>query len=405
MLELMGNPEKNLKMVHVAGTNGKGSVSYLIASLLSGAGYRVGRFSSPHLHSYSERFTIDGEEIEASQFKAYLDDIASRVELMERAGEEHPTEFEVMTALAFQYFKDKEVDLAVIEVGLGGVYDSTNVITPLVSVISSIGYDHTEVLGPSLADIARNKAGIIKAGIPVVVGPIPDEARKIIYSQAKSLNASCFNLDTIKITPVGRPGIEGQEIQIDLAGQELDKVQFGLAGDYQLENLRLSLAAIILLQDLGFILPARVLRDSLKQLKFPGRLEILSQHPLVIVDAGHNPQAARALSESLSSILGARKKILLCGYLDDKDAREALAYLGENTSRCIVSRPESDRALKWNRVAEEWNKIFSGIPCYEQEDIEKAVRLGIQLLDKEEYLLITGSFYLLDRARRQFTIA
>lgn len=405
LLELMGNPEKDLKMVHVAGTNGKGSVTCLIASLLSAAGYRVGRFSSPHLHSYTERFTIDGQEIKPEQFKAYLDHIEASVELMERAKEEHPTEFEIMTALAFQYFKDAEVDLAVIEVGLGGVYDSTNVITPLVSVISSVDYDHTEVLGSSLEEIAQNKAGIIKAGKPVVIGLVPEEARKVIHSQAQSLNAPCFNMDSIKVTPTGRPGLEGQEIDIDLAGQKIERVQLGLAGNYQLENLRISLAAVIVLKDFGFNLTPQLLGDSLKNLKFPGRLEVLSRHPLIIVDAGHNPQAARALSQSLYSILGAQKKILLCGYLDDKNAGEALSYLGENTSRCIVSRPESDRAANWNRVADEWNKIYPEVPCYIQEDIEKAVRLAIQLLDREEYLLITGSFYLLDRARRQFTIA
>jgi dihydrofolate synthase/folylpolyglutamate synthase len=401
----MGNPEKDLKMVHVGGTNGKGSVTCMIASLLSAAGYRVGHFSSPHLHSYTERFTIDGQEIQPEHFKAYLDDIEGRIDLMARAGEEHPTEFEIMTALAFQYFKDSQVDLAVIEVGLGGIYDSTNVITPLVSVISSIDYDHTEVLGSTLAEIAQNKAGIIKAGIPVVIGPMPEEARKVIQSRTQSLKAPCFNLDSIKIIPTGRPGIEGQEIEIDLDGQRMEGVQLGLAGNYQLENLRLALGAIIILKESRFILTPMVLRDSLRNLQIPGRLEVLSQHPMVIVDVGHNPQAARALAESLSSILGARKKILLCGYLDDKDAGKALAYLGENTSRCIVSRPESDRATKWDRVAEEWNKTYPEIQCYVQEDIGKAVRLGIQLLDKEEYLLITGSFYLLDRARRQFTIA
>jgi hypothetical protein len=197
---------------------------------------------------------------------------------------------------------------------------------------------------------------------------------------------------TLNATPL--PDIQGQEIDIDWAGQRIERVHFGLAGNYQLENLRLSLAAIMLLNESGFILTPQVLRDSLSHLKFPGRLEVLSRQPLVIADAAHNPHAAKALGESLNSILGAKKKILLCGYLDDKNAGEALAYLGENTSRCIVSRPESDRASKWNRVADEWNKIYPGTSCYVQEDIEKAVSLGVQLLDREEYLLITGSFYL-----------
>ncbi len=403
LLQLMGSPEKGLKCIHVAGTNGKGSVTFITASLLSAAGYRVGRFSSPHLHSYLERFTIDGREIDAGRFEEYLDYIQSQVDKMIAAGEEHPTEFEVMTALAFQYFKDSEVDLAVIEVGLGGVYDSTNVIIPLVSAITGIDYDHTGVLGKTLAEIAENKAGIIKAKIPVVLGAMDEEARKVILEKAHLEDAPCFDLDTIKVNPHGHPGIEGQDIDIDFAGQEINKVRFGLPGDHQLDNLRISLAIIRLLENYAFVVPIPNLISSLKQIKFPGRMEVVSQDPLVIVDAGHNPQAALALAGSLNKILGERKKVLLCGYLDDKDASGALLHLGVNTSKCIVSRPEGDRARNWVRVAELWNKMYPGIECYRQENIENAVQLGLELLAGDEYLLITGSFYLLDRARRKFT--
>ncbi len=399
----MGRPEKELKFIHVAGTNGKGSVTFITASLLSAAGYRVGRFSSPHLHSYLERFTIDGNEIKAGQFKEYLDFIQCQVDKMTAAGEEHPTEFEVMTALAFQYFKDSKVDLAVIEVGLGGVYDSTNVITPLVSVITGVDYDHTAILGRTLAEIAENKSGIIKPGIPVVVGTMSEEAWKVIQSRAVMKDAPVFDKETIKITLCGHPEIEGQNINIDWAGQEIAGVHFGLAGIHQLDNLRLSLAITSLLKKYAFTVSVADIIKALENMKFPGRMEVVSQYPLVIVDAGHNPQAAQALSASLNNILGERNKVLLCGYLDDKDARGALLHLGVNTSKCIVSRPEGERANGWDRVAELWNKIYPEIECYIEEDIENAVELGLRLLAADEYLLITGSFYLLDRARRQFT--
>ncbi|KUG02934.1 dihydrofolate synthase / folylpolyglutamate synthase [hydrocarbon metagenome] len=399
----MGRPEKELKCIHVAGTNGKGSVTFITASILSTAGYRVGRFSSPHLHSYLERFTIDGQQIEAGQFKEYLDHIQYQVNSMTTAGQEHPTEFEVLTALAFQYFKDSKVDLAVIEVGLGGVYDSTNIISPLVSVITGVDYDHTAVLGNNLAEIAENKAGIIKPGIPVVAGAMSEEAWKVIRAKASIENAPCFDLDTIKVTLCGQPGMEGQDIDIDFVGQEIAGVHFGLVGVHQLDNLRLSLGIIHLLEKHSFIVPISDMVKALTHMKFPGRMEIVSRNPLVIVDAGHNPQAARALATSLNSILGERKKVLLCGYLDDKDAEAALSSLGVNASKCVVSRPEGERAKKWYRVAELWNKIYPGTECYMQEDIEIAVELGLQLLGDDEYLLITGSFYLLDRARQQFT--
>lgn len=400
----MGSPEKELKCIHVGGTNGKGSVTFITASLLSAAGYRVGRFSSPHLHTYLERFSIDGRKISLSQFKGYLDYIQSQADKMIAAGEEHPTEFEVLTALAFQYFKDNEVDLAVIEVGLGGVYDSTNVIIPLVSVITGIDYDHTAVLGKTLAEIAENKAGIIKAKIPVVLGVMSKEAQEVVQARAQMEDAPCFDLEQIKLIPNGPAGLEGQDIDIFFAGQKV-RVHFALAGDYQLENLRVSLAIISLLEDYAFKVPVPDLINALKEMKFPGRMEVVGYDPLVIVDAGHNPQAARALSASLNNILGERKKVLLCGYLDDKDAERALSYLGVNSSKCIVSRPEGERAKNWDRVAELWNKIYPGIECYRQENIEQAVQLGLEILTGDEYLLITGSFYLLDRARRQFTNA
>lgn len=399
----MGRPEKGLNCIHVAGTNGKGSVSFITASLLSAAGYKVGRFSSPHLHSYLERFTIDGKDITAEQFKEYLYYIQYQIDKMVVTGEEHPTEFEVLTALAFQYFKDHEVDLAVIEVGLGGVYDSTNVIIPLVSVITGIDYDHTAVLGKNLAEIAQNKAGIIKPGIPVVVGEMNNEAFRVIREKAFREHAPCFDLDTIKVTPNGHSGIEGQEIDIHWAGKHLAGVHFGLGGEYQLANLRISLAIICILANHGFVIGNPALINTLKKMKLPGRMELVCREPLVIVDAGHNPQAARALSGSLNNILGERKKVLLCGYLDDKDAQGALSYLGLNTSKCIVSRPEGERANKWDRVAMLWNTMYPEIECYIEEDIEKAVKTALKVLADDEYLLITGSFYLLDKARREFT--
>lgn len=405
MLKRMGNPEKALKFVHAAGTNGKGSVTYLTASLLSAAGYRVGRFSSPHLHSYLERFTIDGREIEAGDFIDYLDYIKGLARQMEAEGEEHPTEFEILTALAFQYFKDKQVDLAVMEAGLGGVYDSTNVVAPLVSVITSVDYDHTQLLGDTLTEIAENKAGIIKPGIPVVAGILPEEADRVVREEARRQNAPCFDRNLIRVAPYGQPGIEGQEICLDLAGEHMSGVYFGLAGNHQLENLRLSLAVVHLLRDYGFHLSPQILRKTLKSIKFPGRLEVICRNPLVIADAGHNPHAARALADSLNTILGPSRKVLLCGYLDDKDVVGALSYLGENTSKCIVSRPEGDRAEKWYRSAEVWKQLYPEVECHMREDIEKAVELGMELLKEDEYLLITGSFYLLDKARRQFTNA
>jgi len=398
----MGNPEKNLKCVHVAGTNGKGSVSLLIASIISEAGFKVGRFSSPHVHSYLERFTIDGQKISSRQLKDYLDLIQAKIDIMLSEGDEHPTEFEVLTALAFQYFKDNNVDLAVVEVGLGGLYDSTNVIIPLVSVISGIDYDHTSILGKTLQEIAANKAGIIKHKVPVVRGKMNGEAVKVIEEKAALKETIVYPPELVQVIAHGRPGLGGQDVDIYYDGMEIEQVRFALLGDYQLNNLAVSLTAVLVLGQHGYAVSTRDIINVLGRVKFPGRLEVVSQSPLVIVDAGHNPQASSAVAVALQHILPGRNKVLVCGCLDDKDADEILIHLGENTSKCIISRPEGNRSEDWRLVGELWNNIYPEIVCCMEEDIETAVKMALDLLSEDEFLLITGSFYLIDKARQLF---
>lgn len=200
LLESMGNPHLKIPCVHIAGTNGKGSTSLLIAAILSCAGYRVGRFTSPHLHSYFERITINGQEIPGSDFVDYLDIIDNCVAHLTARGVEHPTEFEVLTAAAYQYFADQEVDIAVMETGLGGRFDSTNVIVPLLSVITSIDYDHTAILGNTIEEIAYNKAGIIKRKVPVLVGQLPEDALRVVKDYADDLQAPLYYDNEVTLT-------------------------------------------------------------------------------------------------------------------------------------------------------------------------------------------------------------
>jgi dihydrofolate synthase/folylpolyglutamate synthase len=402
LLQAMDNPQHGLNYIHVAGTNGKGSTSLIMADILIKAGYRVGRFSSPHLHSYMERFTVNGQEITAESFKLILDKIGQYIEVMLKRGEAHPTEFEVLTAIAFQYFRNEGVDIVVLEVGMGGSYDSTNVIVPLVAVITGVDFDHTAFLGNTLAEIASNKAGIIKPGVPVIVGMMADEALDVIKSRAWSLRAPLYLSSRIEITRVGKPTLEGQVLNIETRSWMMSQVKYSLLGDYQVMNLAAALSAMEVMKASGYRVEEHHIRQSLDCLKMPGRLEVVQQYPLVIVDAAHNAQGAQALADSLDTLLPARKKILVLGLLDDKERDGILNALGRNTRIAIITRPQGPRGGAWQEVQTQWQEIFPKIRSVAVENINEAVNKGLAMLSADEYLVITGSFYVLDQARRVF---
>lgn len=399
LLELLDNPQKEYKCVHIAGTNGKGSTSVIISSVLTNAGYRVGRFTSPHLHSYLERITINGQMIAPDALRACLDEIEKRVAVMLEAGYDQPTEFEVLTAAALQYFKTQQVDIAVLEVGMGGRYDSTNVIVPVVSVITGIDFDHIEYLGPTLADIAWNKAGIIKDRVPVVAGPMDESCLRVIAARARELQAELHHSDETSVTRDLLPEVAGQYVDINSSWFKLKQAFLPLLGDYQLDNLATALTALGLMQDYGFNITSVQVKEALAVLTMPGRLEVVRDHPLVIVDVGHNPQGAKALAASLQSLVPDRERVLVCGVLNDKDVTGILKNLASHTREAIITRPEGPRGSDWIRVKEIWQDLFPDKLAYYRENIVEAVELGLKHLKTDEYLLVTGSFYVINPAR------
>lgn len=402
-MDELGNPQLAIPCVHVAGTNGKGSTSLLISAILTSAGYRVGRFTSPHLHSYFERITINGQEISGCDFNHYLDVIDNCIARMRANGKEHPTEFEVLTAVAYQYFADQKVDIAVMETGLGGRYDSTNVIEPLLSVITSIDYDHTAVLGNTLEEIAYNKAGIIKRGVPAVIGPLPEPALRVVADYAADMQAPLYSSALSQVVVGERQTLTGQYVNIAAPTHSLDQVWFSLPGAYQRENLACALTAISVLEGQGWKVTDQHILNALYDAYIPGRLEMVSREPLVLVDAAHNPHAARSMSRSLHDLLPDRDRVLVCGMVNDKDAWNTLKYLGQNTCRCVITRPKGERGSNWYRVYEAWKELFPEIPVQATENIVEAVEQGIHYLQDNQYMLVTGSFYVLDQARRYFT--
>lgn len=402
MLKFMDNPHNDFSTIHVAGTNGKGSVSLIIASVLQKAGYRVGRFISPHIHSYRERFSINGEEIEENILVEYLNKIANKIKELGPTFE-GVTEFELLTALAVQYFKDNKVDIAVLETGLGGLYDSTNIVNPVISVITGVDYDHQAYLGNTLEEIAFNKAGIIKPGIPVVVGDMDIRAFTVINNRAAQVKARLFKASTCQVQRLKSPSVsEGQTVSINYPGLIMRQVKFSLLGDFQLHNLAVAITALMVLKQRGYNFTAEHIVHALAFMHHPGRLEFISNKPPIVVDVAHNPQAAKSLAQSLNTIYPSRQRVLVCGILDDKDSMGILRQLGKNCRLGIITRPESVRAVNWRRVAQDWQLLYPEKCLIIEEDIEEAVKAGIRLLRNGEYLLLAGSFCILDRARSYF---
>lgn len=402
LLKSLGNPEANLKYIHVAGTNGKGSTSYIIATILQEAGYKVGRFTSPHVHSYRERFTLNGEAITAIELKTYLDKIESLICQKFSAADARPTEFEVLTAIAFSWFEDNEADVVLLEVGMGGIYDSTNVIIPEVSVITSIGLDHTSFLGDNLAEIAYNKAGIIKKQIPVVVGDVSQVALEVIEKIALQNEAPIYmaNKSMLKVRD---EDLSGYNLDINWGEGILENTLFTLLGSYQLDNLATALTVINLLIKQGYKISLDNIQNGLSTTKMPGRLEVVSQDPLVVLDVCHNEEGARAVSNALLRLLPDKSRIMVCGIVDDKDAYSILKYLGQNTTKCIITRPEGRRGHNWDRLLPVWEELYPDILVTCEEDIKLAVKQALSQLNGKNYLLICGSFYIIDQARRLFT--
>ena len=349
---------------------------------------------SPHICSYRERFCINGAMISATELKRYLEQVLALVERLLENGTDHPTEFEILTAIAFQYFQDQNVDIAVLEVGMGGLYDSTNVVIPQVSVISSIDYDHVQYLGDTLEKIALNKAGIIKTGIPVVIGRLPAAATSIIAEQAAMKKAPLYRNSEIQIIRLGE---DREELSIYHPGAYHFTTEFSLLGDFQLDNLATALTVIRLLDSRGFKVSSDDIKQALSMIKFPGRLQPISRDPLIIADAAHNPHGCSAVAASLERMWPGRKKILVTGMLDDKDADGALSELGKNTRAFIITRPQGERAGRWRRLAAAAKFRFPGALIIEEEDPIKAVEIGLGMLNQNEYMLISGSFYLLGK--------
>ena len=379
----IGNPQRNFFTIHVAGTNGKGSVAHIIASVLQQAGYRTGLFTSPHLYRFNERFQVNGAPIP----DAALDRLAERVLAAADTLPEHPTEFELMTAIGFLWFAEAGCDLVVVEVGLGGRLDSTNVIpAPEAAVITNIGLEHTQELGGTLTLIAREKSGILKPGCRAVLYRQSDEVTQVIQSVCRQLDIPLRQTDPQELEVLSS-GLEGQDFRYRGRGP----YRLSLLGSYQLSNAITALEVVQALRDAGWTIPEEAAARGLAAAQWPGRLELARRSPDFIVDGGHNPQCVDALAAALESLYPGRKLIFLSGVLADKDWHSMFRRVLPLAKAFVAVTPDSPRALPAAELAA-WLAQFS-IPVSVQETLDQGVDTALALAGPEDVICAWGSLY------------
>ena len=388
----LGDPQIELRFIHVAGTNGKGSVSAYIASVLQCAGYRVGRYISPVIFEYRERIQVNGKNI-TKKFLCYgMERIRDACKEMTREGLPHPTPFEIETALGFLYFLEKDCDVVVLETGMGGELDATNIVENTVAaVLTSISIDHKQFLGNTLEEIARHKAGVIKTGCTVISAGQSPEVMSVLRSQAGELDCPFTALDPGKLSGV-HYGLERQRFNY---GSYMG-LEISLAGKFQIENAALAVEALDALKRRGFSVSEEQLRRGLARTMWPGRFMIIKKHPLFIVDGAHNEDAARRLAESVELYFTNRRIIFIIGVLRDKEYEKIIALTAKFAAHIItVTPPANPRALSAYELAQEAVRIHPGVTAV--DSLEEAVEMSFLLADKKSVVIAFGSLSYLGR--------
>lgn len=401
LLEALDNPQDDLKVIHVAGTNGKGSVCRYIYSILQEAGYKTGIYTSPFLEVFNERIELDGEFISDEDLAVCTDKVLAAVSEITKNGEQSPTEFEVITAVAFVYFKEKQCDYAVLEVGLGGKGDSTNVCKmPLMTVISSISMDHMDRLGNTIEAIASEKAGIIKDGCPVVTSAKDIRALRIIRENAEEHGSMLFETERLPIS-VAKESLYGSKFDVNIQGVQFDDVEISMAGRHQIENAVAAMCAINIMEERGDVSVSKgALYDGLKKAKQPGRFELMSafgESPEIIIDGAHNHDGAKALAETVKSNFKDKRILMVTGMLADKDVGSIISEFAKITKDFIVTEPISPRRLKAEILADKLESM--GGECITMPLVEDAYKMAVQRSDGYDVIIYAGSLYLIGKIR------
>lgn len=390
LLELLGDPHKQLKFIHIAGTNGKGSCAAMTAAIMKACGYRTGLFISPYLFRFNERMQINGREIEDD----VLADIVTRIQPYADKMEQHPTEFEMMTAAAMLWYAEEKCDIVVLEVGLGGRLDATNVIDcPECAVIMNIGLDHTAYLGDTVELIAAEKGGIIKQGADVVLYDQSRSVENVIRGICDERGAKLHTADFSKIVP------EFDSLEGQVFSYKNEPYALPLLGANQLRNAATVLEIVSVLRNKGWAMDQSDVEHGLYSVSWPGRFEVLSDEPYFIADGGHNPQCAESVAENIKKYFPDTRRVFLVGILADKDFEDVMDILAEVADEFICVTPNSPRALAADALAEALRKY--GKPVQAVGDIRQGVAAA-QDAARDGMVCATGSLYMIGEIRDCF---
>ena len=382
LLAALGNPEKSLKFVHIAGTNGKGSTAASIASVLQQAGYKTGLYISPYILRFNERMQVNGEHISDDELIRMTDEIRPFADAMK----DPPTEFELITALAMKHFLYQNCDIVVLEVGMGGELDSTNVIeTPEVAVITTIGYDHVKDLGPTIADIAKAKAGIIKGGDVAIYGGTED-VESVFERVCEQRGAKLHRTDFSRITQQ-EFSLDGIKFGFDPYGE----LTFPLAGVYQPKNAALAITALEILREKGYKISASDIIKGISGVRWPGRFEVLGRNPVFILDGAHNPEATEVTADSLRCHFGERKMNFIISVMADKDVDSMIGHIAPLAEAFYAVRPDYPRAMDKKTLAEKLSPY--GAPVFAFDTIDEGVAEAIRRAGDEGIVCAIGSLY------------
>lgn len=413
--ERLGNPQDGFRSVHVAGTNGKGSTTAMIAAILQCAGFRTGMYVSPYVYDLRERVQINGCMIPKGDFARIVEAVAPLAEELAESEFGHPTEFEVKTAVAFLYFAEQKVDFAVLEVGLGGRLDATNIVTPMVSAITTIGLDHTDRLGATIAEIAYEKAGIVKENGRLVTAVTAPDAFEVIRRVCRERNSelrqvsqiddagSRFEIHAIGVKDPpswGRPlpGRRPPRLTVEGMRRTYTGLEVGMLGEFQYVNASTAVGVVETLADAGICVPESAVRAGLRVASMPGRLEVIRREPGVVLDGAHNPAAAAALLAAARAQFEYERLILVMGMVKGHAVEDVVGILAPAADRVIATASSSSRAVPAESVAEAARCHSESVEVV--DSVPAALERALSLATPRDLILVTGSFYVVGEVPR-----
>jgi len=398
LLELLGDPQYKFESVQITGTNGKGSTTAMTTSILRQAGYRVGMFTSPHLSRINESIQVNNQEISTYVMEEYLGEIMKKVSVLLSQGFRHPTQFELLVTMAFMYFSDMKIQIAVVEVGMGGRDDATNVLDNKISIITNVSLEHTQWLGGTIEDIAENKAGILRDNSVLITAATQPKILSILESEAHRKQSKFINVNSEQKIILESYSLERQKFTVQTTHRKYEHLTLPLLGDHQLLNAACSLSAIEEIEKYGFKVDYMDIRTGIANVVWPGRFEIIEKEPLIILDGAKDAEAMKALVATIKKYIPNRKIITILGISSDKNLESMINSLVDITNRFIITvHRVADRTAKASEL--ENIAIKTEVPTEIIIPVRKAIEEARNNLARNEALLITGSVFLIGEAR------